>query len=42
MGNVDLVILQNLVGNIDGYEMSRLGESIHDHPNQIKLAGSQR
>jgi hypothetical protein len=27
---------------MDGYEVSRFGESIHDHPNRIKLAGGQR
>jgi hypothetical protein len=27
---------------VDGYEVSRFGESINDHPNRIILAGSQR
>jgi hypothetical protein len=42
MRNVDLSILLNLVSGVDGYEVSRFGESIHVHPNRIKLAGSQR
>jgi hypothetical protein len=41
MSNVDLSILLNLVGGVNGYEVSGFGESIYDHPNQIKLAGSQ-
>jgi hypothetical protein len=42
MSNVDLSILLNIVAGVDGYEVSRSGESIHDQPNQIKLVGSQR
>jgi hypothetical protein len=42
MSYVDLSILMNLVASVDGYEVSGFGESVHDHPNQIKLAGSQR
>jgi hypothetical protein len=36
---VDLHILFYSVFSIDRYEMGRFGESIHDHPNRIKLAG---
>jgi hypothetical protein len=42
MSNVDLNILLNLVAGVDGYEVSGFGELIHDHPNRIDLAGSQR
>jgi hypothetical protein len=42
MSNVDLSILLNVVADIEGYEVSRFGESIHNYPNRIKLAGSQR
>jgi hypothetical protein len=42
MNNVDLSTLLNPVVSVDGYEVSGFGESIHDHPNRIKLAGSQR
>jgi hypothetical protein len=42
VSNVDLSILLNSIFGVDGYEVSGFGESIHDHPNQIKLAGSQR
>jgi hypothetical protein len=27
---------------VDGYEVGRFGESIHDYPNRINLAGYQR
>jgi hypothetical protein len=37
--NVDLSILLNSVRGVDGYEVRRFGESIHDHPNRIKLVG---
>jgi hypothetical protein len=30
---VDLGILLNLVVGVDGYEVGRFGESIHDHPD---------
>jgi hypothetical protein len=42
MSNVDLDILLNLVGGINGYEVSGFGESIYDQPNRIKLVSSQR
>jgi hypothetical protein len=42
MSNADLNILLNSVLVVDGYEVSGFGESIHDHPNRIKLAGNQR
>jgi hypothetical protein len=35
-------ILLNIVICVDGYEVGRFGELIHDQPNQIKLAGHQR
>jgi hypothetical protein len=41
MSNVDLSILLNSILCVDGYKVSRFGESMNDHPNQIKLAGSQ-
>jgi hypothetical protein len=40
MINVYLNILLNIVMCVDGYEVGRFGESIHNHPNQIELAGS--
>jgi hypothetical protein len=40
--NVDFHILLDIVVGVDGYEVSGFGESIHDHPHQVKLAGSQR
>jgi hypothetical protein len=39
---VDLSILLNLVAGVDEYKVSRFGESVHDHPNRMKLLGSQR
>jgi hypothetical protein len=41
MSDVDLSILLNSILGVDGYEVGRFGESIHDHPNQIELAGRQ-
>jgi hypothetical protein len=41
MTYVDLGILLNLIVGVDRYEVDRFGESIHDYPNQIKLAGRQ-
>jgi hypothetical protein len=38
---VDLSIPLNIVVGVDGYEVSGFGESVHDHPNGVKLAGSQ-
>jgi hypothetical protein len=34
----DYCLLNFLVG-VDGYEVGRFGESVHDHPNRIKLVG---
>jgi hypothetical protein len=34
-----LGILLNFVVGVDMYEVGRFGESIHDHPNRIKLVG---
>jgi hypothetical protein len=42
MSYVDLSILLNLVVGVDGYKVSGFGESVHDHPNQVKLASSQQ
>jgi hypothetical protein len=42
MSYVNLSILLNLVAGVDGYEVNGFGESIHDHPNRVKLVGSQR
>jgi hypothetical protein len=42
MINVDVSILLNSILDVDRYEVGEFGESIHDHPNRIKLAGSQR
>jgi hypothetical protein len=36
---LDLHILLYSVFSINRYEMGRFGESIHDHPNRIKLVG---
>jgi hypothetical protein len=41
MSYVDLGILLNLLVAVDGYEVGRFGESIHNYPNRIKLAGRQ-
>jgi hypothetical protein len=41
MSYVDLHIPLNIVDGVDAYEMDRFGESIHDHPNRVKLTGSQ-
>jgi hypothetical protein len=40
--DIDLGILLSVVVCVDGYEVGGFGESIHDHPNRVKLAGSQR
>jgi hypothetical protein len=40
--NVDLSILRNLSSGVNGYEVSGFHQLIYNHPNQIKLAGSQR
>jgi hypothetical protein len=42
MSDVDLSIPLDSVLGVDGYEVRRFGESIHNHPNRIKLMGSQR
>jgi hypothetical protein len=41
MSDVDLSILVDLVLGVDGYEVGRFGESIHNHSNRIKLAVHQ-
>jgi hypothetical protein len=40
MSDVDLSILLSSVLGVDGYEVGGFGESINDHPNRVKLAGS--
>jgi hypothetical protein len=40
MSDIDLGILPSVVVGVDGYEVSGFGESIHDHPNWVKLANS--
>jgi hypothetical protein len=39
MSYVDFSILLNLLVGVDGYEVSGFGESVHNHPNRMKLAG---
>jgi hypothetical protein len=39
--NVDFSILLDSIIGMNGYEVSGFGESIDNHPNRIKLAGSQ-
>jgi hypothetical protein len=39
--NVDFSILLNSLLGAGGYEVSEFGESIHDHPNQVKFSVSQ-
>jgi hypothetical protein len=39
--DMDLDILLSIVVGVDGYEVDEFGESIHDHPNWIKLVGSK-
>jgi hypothetical protein len=41
MSDVDLTIHLSIVVGVDGYEVGGLGESIHVHPNRVKLADSQ-
>jgi hypothetical protein len=41
MSDIDLSILIKSVLGVDGYEVGRFGELIHDHPNRIKLVGRQ-
>jgi hypothetical protein len=38
---VDLGISLSIVVGVDRYKVGGFGESIHDHPNQAKLAGRQ-
>jgi hypothetical protein len=38
---IDLCISLSIAVGVDGYEVGRFGESIHDHPNLIKLASHQ-
>jgi hypothetical protein len=42
MSDIDLSILLNSILGVEGYEVGRFGESIHDYPNRIELAGHQR
>jgi hypothetical protein len=42
MSDIDLNILLNSVLGVDGYEVSRFGESINDHPNRVKFAGRNK
>jgi hypothetical protein len=42
MSDVDFSVLLSIVVCVGGYEVGRFGESIHDHSNRVKLAGSQR
>jgi hypothetical protein len=42
VSNVDFNMLLNSILGMNGYEVGRFGESINEHPNQIKLVGSQR
>jgi hypothetical protein len=42
MSNVDLSILLKSVLGMNGYEVSRFGKSINDHPNQVKLASRNK
>jgi hypothetical protein len=42
VGYVNPCILLSITMGVHGYEVGRFGESIHDHPNQIKLVGHQR
>jgi hypothetical protein len=41
MSNVDLGILLRFVLGVHGYKVGGFGESIDNHPNRIKLVGSQ-
>jgi hypothetical protein len=40
--NVDLSKLLSSVLGVDGYEVSKFGESINNHPNRVKLAGRNK
>jgi hypothetical protein len=42
VSNVDFNMLLNSILGMNGYEVVRFGESINEHPNRIKLVGSQR
>jgi hypothetical protein len=42
MSNVDFSVLLSSVLGVDGYEVSRSGESVNDHPNRVKLAGRNK
>jgi hypothetical protein len=37
---VDLYVPSRIIIGVNGYEVGRFGESVHDHPNLIRLAGS--
>jgi hypothetical protein len=39
MSDIDLSILLSSELDVNGYEVSRSGKSINDHPNRVKLAG---
>jgi hypothetical protein len=40
MSDIDLGILLSVVVGVDGYEVGGFVESIHNHPNRVKLVGS--
>jgi hypothetical protein len=42
MSNIDLSILLSSALGVDGYEVSRFGELINDHPNRVKLAARNK
>jgi hypothetical protein len=42
MSNVDLSIFLDLIFGVDEDEVSTFGDLIHDHPNRVKLADSER
>jgi hypothetical protein len=42
MSDVYLSVLLNYVLGMNGYEVSRFGESINEHPNRVKLAGRNK
>jgi hypothetical protein len=42
VSNLYLNIVLSSVFGVDGYEVSRFGESFNDHPNLVKLAGRNK
>jgi hypothetical protein len=42
MSDIYLNIHLSFVVGVDGYEVGGFGESIYDHPNRVKLVGSQQ